>query len=546
MDALYGLLFLLSGLGVLLFGISGLGQGLEGITSNSLRRNINKMSKNRYLAFASGAGSTILVQSSSVSIVMYIGLINIGALTLMQALPMFLGANFGSSLVLLIFCFESFNLVEFFGLFALVGALIAMFAKKPAVIKLGKTITCFGLLFCGMKMMSIGMEAVTSVPSVASAIESMTNPFLLVLIGVVLGMCLHCLGTSALLVSLMASGDATMTLLSALYVMSGANIGTTFVSIIACLKSNITAKRATAFNVYVSVLTSIFMVIIFACTPYVEWVSTLIDNPSFLMIITLIVFNAFNVVLQLFLVTPASKVLYKILPDKQKDEKQKIFVLEPSLYDNLPIASHQILKGMQELAEEQTDILQKVEAYFNEPTKRKKANLIAKINIFMTNITQTKSNIFKITTNEESRYVARLQYYQNVLQESERIATSCLAIINKIEASLDLKSDEKLCTDEYFKLIKNISKAHQNIYNIKEKEILENVDIEIADDFVYDKELAELRVKTKKILYKNLEKTATNAEEKKEKLQKFDSVFTLVQTLENIANNINNQILKIY
>lgn len=546
MDALYGLLFLLSGLGVLLFGISGLGQGFEGITSKSLRRNINKMAKNKYLAFASGIGSTVLVQSSSVSLVMYIGLINIGALTLMQALPLFLGANFGSALVLLIFCFESFNIVEFFGLFTLIGAAIAMFSSKPTTVKIGKTITCFGLLFCGMKMMSIGMEAVTEVPSVASAIESMTNPLLLILIGIVLGMSLHCLGTSALLVSMMAAGDATMTLLSALYVMVGANVGTTFVSIIASLKSNITAKRATLFNVYVSILTSIFMAIIFAFTPYISWVSTLIDNPSFLLITTLIVFNAVNVVLQLFFVTPYGKLLYKIIPDKEKDEKQQIFVLDPKLYDNLPIASHQILKGMQELADEQTDILAKVEAYFNEPTKRKKTNLISRINIFITNVEQTKSNIFRIASNEESRYIARLQYYQNVLLESEKIATACLTIINKVDSMPDLKADEKECALEYFALLKNISKAHENVYKIKEKEILENVDIEIEDDFAYDKELAKLRVKTKKILYKHLEKPSDKPEERKAKLQNFETILLFVQSLEDIANNINNQILKVY
>lgn len=546
MEALYGLLFLLSGLGVLLYGISGVGQGLEGIASNNIRRNINKLSKNRYIAFASGIGSTILVQSSSVSLVMYIGLINIGALTLMQALPIFLGAHIGSSLVLLVFCFESFNIVEFFGLFALIGAVISMIAKSPTLIKIGKTITCLGLLFCGMKMMSIGMESVTSVPSVATAIGKMTNPVLLVLIGIVLGMCLHCLGTSALLVSLMAIGDSTMTLLSALYVMAGANIGTTFVSIMASLKANITAKRATLFNVYVSVLTTMLMIIIFACTPYVEWATSIIDNDSFILIISLIVINAINVILQLFLVTPISKILYKILPDKNKDEKHKIFVFDQNLYTNLPIASHQILKGLQVLADDQTDLIEKLEAYWNEPTKRKKSNLISRINIFTTNIAQTKSNILRITTNEESRYIARLQYYQNVLNESEKIADECLVIINKTEEINNLQNNERECITEHFKLIKNICKAHRAVYDVKEKESLNNAYIEIFDDFAYDKDLADLRVKTKKVLYSNLEKTKSSSEEKKEKLQKFDNVFMVVQTLENIANDINNQILKIY
>ena len=280
MEAIYGLLFLLSGLGVLLYGIQGVGQGLESVAGKAIRQNINKLSKNRFVGFVSGVGSTILVQSSSVSTIMYIGLINVGALTLLQALPLFLGAQVGSSIVLFLLCFESFNIVEFFGLFALIGALMFTFSKNPQIIKIGKTITSFGLLFCGLKMTSIGMEAVTSEPNVSAFIGSLTNPFVLILIGIICGMGLHCLGTTALLVSLMSLGDSAMTMMSAMYLIAGANTGTTFASVLACLKSNITAKRATIFNVYMAVGTTIIMVLLVAFTPLVSFTTGLISNDA--------------------------------------------------------------------------------------------------------------------------------------------------------------------------------------------------------------------------------------------------------------------------
>ena len=542
MEALYGLLFLLSGLGVLLFGIQGVGQGLESVAGKAIRQNINKLSRNRALGFASGFGSTILVQSSSVSTIMYIGLINLGALSLMQALPMFLGAQVGSSLVLFLLCFESLNIVEFFGLFALIGALIFTFSKDPKVIKIGKTITSFGLLFCGLKMTSIGMEAVVSEPSIASAIASMTNPLVLILIGIICGMGLHCLGTTALLISLMSFGDGTMTMISAMYVIAGANTGTTFASILACLKSNITAKRATIFNVYVSIGTTIIMVLMTAFTPMVSWASNLIENQAIVLVTLLAVLNVFNCILQLFLVKPLSKLLYKILPDKDKSGRSKIFILDLELLNNLPIASHQILKGMQELALEQREILEKVENYLKEPTKRKRQNLAVRINTFYTNIAQTKSNILKVS--DEPNYMAILQYYNSALVEAERIGELCLNVINRIVNVDSFTVEEQNCIDEHFALIKKISKAYETIFELKEKELIEDIYLEIDDEFSYDKECAMLKISTQKILYKRLEKTNSN-KDKKEKMQLFDEVFTIIQSLENIVNYINHQIVKI-
>ena len=543
MEAIYGLLFLLSGLGVLLYGIQGIGQGLESVAGKAIRRNINKLSQNRFVGFLSGVGSTIMVQSSSVSTIMYIGLINIGALTLLQALPIFLGAQVGSSIVLFLLCFESFNIVEIFGLFALIGALIFTFSKNPQVIKIGKTITSFGLLFCGLKMTSIGMEAVTSDPNVSAFIASLTNPFVLILIGIVCGMGLHCLGTTALIISLMSLGDSTMTLISAMYLIAGANTGTTFASILACLKSNLTAKRATIFNVYMSVGTTIIMVLVVAFTPLVDWVSSLISNEAVVIVLILAVMNILNAFLQLALVKPISKLLYKILPDKNGSEKQKIFVLESNLISNLPIASHQILKGMQELALEQKEIIEKVQAYLSEPTKRKKQNLVNRINLFYTNIAQTKSNIMKVT--DESNYMPTLQYYSSALGESEHIAELCLNTINRTVSFDDLTDEEKECVKEHFALIEKISKAYGVIFEIKEKELLDNIDIEIEDEFSYDKELALLKIRTQKLLYKRLETKAKTVKDKKIKMQMFDEVFTIIQSLENIVNYINNQIVKI-
>ncbi len=543
MEALYGLLFLLAGLGVLLYGIQGVGQGLESVAGRSIRRNINKLSRNRYIGFLSGIGSTFLVQSSSVSTIMYIGLINIGALTLMQVLPLFLGAQFGSSIVLFLLCFESFNIVEFFGLFTLIGAMIFSFSKNPQIIKIGKTLTSFGLLFCGLKMTSLGMEAVTQNPDVINFISSLTNPFLLILIGLICGMGLHCLGTTALIVSLMSIGDNAMSLVAGLYILAGANTGTTFVSILASLKSNVNAKRSALFNVYISISTTILMALVIAFTPLAQALNNVITNESLIIVLVLSIMNIVNPFLHLFFIKPLAKMLILIIPDKDKSEKQKIFIVEPNLSSNMPIVSHQILKGMQELAIEQKDILEKVEAYLKEPTKRKKQNLLNRINVFCTNIGQTKSNILKVS--DESNYLPTLQYYSSALLEAEHIAELSLNVMNKAYEMKKFTDAEKECVREHFKLIQKISKGYEIIYEIKEKELLDNIEVELEDEFSYDKELALLKIQTRKLLYRRFDVKSKTKQNKKHRMQEFEDLFYIIQALENIINYINGQIVKI-
>ena len=274
--------------------------------------------------------------------------------------------------------------------------------------------------------------------------------------------------------------------------------------------------------------TTIIMVLLVAFTPLVSFTTGLISNDAVVLVLILLLMNILNALIQLCLIKPISKLLYKILPDKDKSERQKIFIMESNLTSNMPIASHQILKCMQELAFEQREILEKVDAYLNEPTKRKKINIVNRINNFYTNITQTKSNILKVS--DESNYSPTLQYYSSALGEAEHIAELCLLVVNRISDAVSFTQEEK---------------EYEIIYEIKEQELVSKMDIELEDEFAYDKELALLKIKTKKILYKRLEVKATTKQDKKQKLQSFDEVFTIIQALENVVNYINNQIVKI-
>ena len=72
------LLNVIGGLGLFLLGMKNMSEGLQAVAGNGLRRMIAAVTDNRLLAVAVGTGVTCVVQSSSITTVMVVGLVNSG------------------------------------------------------------------------------------------------------------------------------------------------------------------------------------------------------------------------------------------------------------------------------------------------------------------------------------------------------------------------------------------------------------------------------------------------------------------------------------
>ena len=89
---------LLGGLGIFFFGMKFMSDGLQGMTGDMIRKIMNSLSTNRLMAVGAGVGVTMLVQSSSVTSVMVVGMVNAGLMTLKQAIGVIFGANIGTTI----------------------------------------------------------------------------------------------------------------------------------------------------------------------------------------------------------------------------------------------------------------------------------------------------------------------------------------------------------------------------------------------------------------------------------------------------------------
>lgn len=262
------ILLLLGGLGTFLIGLKMMGDNLQNIAGDRLKLLFNKVSNNKFMGIATGAGITAVIQSSSATTVMIVGFVNAGMMTLNQATSIIMGANIGTTITAQITALQSLPITPFLTALACVGAFMAMFGKDK-VAKAGMLISGIGIIFVGMKFMSMSMDEVSKSEAVINLLSSVTNPLLLMLIGLVFTAIFQSsAATTSILITLcsvnLESGGQLMTLQSAIFVTLGINIGTCVTAMLASIGANTNAKRASVIHLLFNVFgTAIFMVFIF-------------------------------------------------------------------------------------------------------------------------------------------------------------------------------------------------------------------------------------------------------------------------------------------
>ena len=98
MDYVYKIIMLLGGVGAFLLGFKILSDNMEKLANKSLRKILEKATKNRFIGVAIGMLVTAIIQSSSATTVMIVGFVNAGIMNLFQATAMIMGANIGTTI----------------------------------------------------------------------------------------------------------------------------------------------------------------------------------------------------------------------------------------------------------------------------------------------------------------------------------------------------------------------------------------------------------------------------------------------------------------
>ena len=258
MQLIQSLIWLLAGVGVFIVGMNFMSDALEKSAGEGMKKMLGRISNNRISGVGIGAGVTAIIQSSSATSVMVIGLVNAGVMTLMQATPIIMGANIGTTItgVLVALKNDYFNMLMY--LFAFAGVMMGFFKKEKIKIA-GLLCSGLGLIFVGLNVMS--SEQAFGNPLVESMFQGIFGvidfPLLLILVGVIFTALIQSSSAATGVVITMV-GTGVLPLDLALFIVLGANIGTCVTALLASVGANANSKRVALIHFTFNVIGTVF------------------------------------------------------------------------------------------------------------------------------------------------------------------------------------------------------------------------------------------------------------------------------------------------
>ena len=348
------LIWLLAGVGVFIVGMNFMSEALEKSAGEGMKILLGRISNNRFSGVGIGAGVTAIIQSSSATSVMVIGLVNAGVMTLMQATPIIMGANIGTTItgVLVALKNDYFNMLMY--VFAFAGVMMGFFKQEKIKIA-GLLCSGLGLIFVGLNVMS--SEQAFGNPLVESLFQNIFSvvdfPLWLILIGVVFTALIQSSSAATGVVITMV-GTGVLPLNLALFIVLGANIGTCVTALLASVGANANSKRVALIHFTFNVIgTVVFTAIVWIFSdPMINLLVSLFpgtDQMALQMRVSVfhVIFNVTTTSLLLPFVKQLVNYSCKVIKDKkEEDSTLSLKFVDERLLSMPPVALMQVKKEM--------------------------------------------------------------------------------------------------------------------------------------------------------------------------------------------------------
>lgn len=492
----------LGGLGIFLFGIKYLGDGLQKAAGNRLREILNRFTSTPFRAVLAGIIVTGLIQSSSGTTVLAVGLVSAGFMTLKQAIGVIMGVNVGTTVTAFII---GFNLSEYALPIIGTGAILLFFAKRSSLQSIGQILFGFGALFYGLKLMGGAMDPLKDLPQFNELMIRVSHhPVLGVGIGTLLTMVLQSSSaTIGILQQLYMQGSVTLT--AALPILFGDNIGTTITAIIACLGASIAAKRTAASHVIFNLVGAIIFTLLLG--PFTQLVTLFAQslglNPAMQIAFAHGLFNISNLAIQFWFIAQIEFLVKKIVPGSEKNLNIRPVTLSEAVIHTSSVMAIEQAKGeIIQMGNYVLSSLKGARKYYHDNKEEWHDDVLQYEEAINQCDVELTEYLVKISTAElsplESQEQAMLLEFT---KDFERIGDHSMNIIRYVEESIALEEKQRakdkknkakttssrqtfLLQDE--DLEKLFDKVLKNIYNALQ--VLENDDMALAQKMLYREE----------------------------------------------------------
>ncbi|EHD0800666.1 Na/Pi cotransporter family protein [Staphylococcus pseudintermedius] len=467
----------LGGLGIFLYGLKIMGDGLQASAGDRLRNILNKYTSNPVLGVLVGMIVTILIQSSTGTTVITIGLVTAGFMTLKQAIGVIMGANIGTTVTAFII---GIDLGEYAMPILALGAFLIFFFKRSKINNIGRVLFGFGSLFFGLEFMGGAVKPLAELEGFRQLMLDMSSH---TIYGILVG-----IGLTALVQSSSATigilqefySQDLITLQGAIPVLLGDNIGTTITAILASLAGSLAAKRAA----FVHVIFNVIGVIIFTLLlPIViPLIATIQDAWHLKPVMTIAfahgAFNVTNTLIQLPFVGVLAWIVTKIVPGKDVTEDYKPQHLNKDLVYHAPgVALQETQKELQNVGNIVRSMLDDVH-HPSQMDKKMIKNVQQKHQAVVTISDSIRNYLVRISTKnitrkDVERLAVMFDVNRSILKVSELIEAYIEQVNRKKAKEITLTEDAERGIDKLYRFVdESFTKAIEtlDVYDTTKKD----------------------------------------------------------------------------
>ena len=346
---------LIGGLGFFLFGMKTMSEGLERVASDRLRNILRFFTRTRLFAALTGAGTTALIQSSSAMMVMLIGFVNAGLLTLAQAIGVMMGAEIGTSLTAWLVSISALKITAYALPAVGIGFALNLLAKSKKAKLWGQVLLGFGVLFIGLMFMKDAFAPLKKSQAVIDFFTFSRLPIWGPILGILAGMIITALvqsSSAAIAIVQLLAFQGLISFEATLPLIFGSNIGTTITAQIASFGTVLPARRIARAQLVFNILGVICVFPFVQFGLYAKAIEYFMPgavtsaNVMVYIAVSHTSFNLLSVFVGLFLIGPLEKIAIKMVPAKRDMAEITPQYLEEHLLNTPAIALKQSILEM--------------------------------------------------------------------------------------------------------------------------------------------------------------------------------------------------------
>lgn len=435
-----------------MYGMKTLSSGLQKAAGENLRELINKIAYNDFSGVLTGTVLTLLVQSSTATSVLFVGLANARLISLRQSITLIMGANIGTTIKALLLAYSGVNInLQLLALVLAAFALPILFSQRNNLRSIADILIGLAIMFLSIGVIKSSLdnldqnETLTNLLSYASS-SGFTGIIIVLLTGMVLTMIVQ--SSSAIMtLTLILSQKGILSFEMAAAMIIGENIGTTITANLAAIVANKNGKRVALWHTLFNTFGAIWVMILFY--PVLNVLDSLIQSTTnhgspyvnteartYALAFLHVGFNVINVLLLIGFTPQIEKLLNKLIKDKRSDKQSDAF--------NLQYIQSGIIKSPE------LDMLE----------VKKSIEHFGKINHQM-----FKTSELLLTRNENQEFYENMQKIHDQENFTDKLDNDISEFLNKITEN-DISKITSLNIRSYLTLTNELERMADSIYQI--------------------------------------------------------------------------------